>query len=67
MRGSCKCGEWEAPITTKELENMLEPYAHHGTGKKRKSKKVAYPRNEWEEYFQCPKCKHRFSVTFSDT
>lgn len=68
MKGGCPgCNDWEAPITTEELQATKEPFAHHGTGRKTIDKRAFYVREVWLECFQCPKCKTRFSVPFSST
>jgi phage FluMu protein Com len=68
MIGRCpSCKEWEAPITKEELINMRDNYAHHGTSDKTIDKRAEYHRETWREFFQCPKCKKRYSVPFSST
>lgn len=66
MIGTCPaCNEWEAPITTQELERMAEQYAYHGSTRKTRDPNAKYHRLIWIEKFQCPKCKNRFGVKFS--
>lgn len=68
MQGRCaNCKEWEAPITQEELDRMPDIYAYHGSGVKEIDSNVFYRREVWLNYFQCPNCKHRFSVKFSST
>lgn len=68
MQGMCPaCKGWEAPITPNELSVMEEEYAHHGSGEKSVDETATYRRVVWDEYFQCPRCKERYAVRFSDT
>lgn len=68
MNGQCPtCREWEAPITQNELSHMVDEYAHHGSGEKEVDDSAFYRREVWKEFFQCPKCKARYSVEYSNT
>lgn len=67
MKGTCPgCKEWEAPITPSELDHMLDDYAYHGSSEKVQDARASYYRVVWTENFQCPKCKTRFGVVFSN-
>lgn len=66
MQGLCpSCNEWEAPITISELRSMRQDYAHHGSSEKVVDESTPYLRETWAEFFQCPKCKERYSVNYS--